>query len=161
MMDVMRRSDRAVQKELEIKEILDVCKVCRLGFATKGAPYIVPMNFGYKYSDTKLVLYFHCAKTGKKLQFLQQSPQVAIEMDDKHQLIPADRPCQYGYQYVSLMGEGIVKILTDPQDKAHGLNCLMLHQVGKSFSFNSQMLEQVVVFQVVVQKFTCKKCIPF
>ena len=44
----MRRHDREVKNLEGIREILDVCKVCRLGMYDGGEVYIVPMNYGYE-----------------------------------------------------------------------------------------------------------------
>lgn len=60
----MRRHDREVKNLEGIREILDVCKVCRLGMYDGGEVYIVPMNYGYELDGDKLTLYFHGAREG-------------------------------------------------------------------------------------------------
>ena len=40
----MRRKDREVTDIEKIKEILDACKVSRIGLMDQGKVYIVPMN---------------------------------------------------------------------------------------------------------------------
>ena len=42
----MRRKDREVTDIEKIKEILDACKVSRIGLMDVGMVYIVPMNHG-------------------------------------------------------------------------------------------------------------------
>lgn len=44
----MRRKERQVTNPAEIRAVIDRCKVLRLGLNAAGAPYIVPMNFGWK-----------------------------------------------------------------------------------------------------------------
>ena len=58
----MRRKEREVTDIKEIREVLDSCKVCRLGIADEGGAYIVPLNYGYRLEDGVLTLYFHGAK---------------------------------------------------------------------------------------------------
>ncbi len=69
----MRRTDREVKDTAEIMKIIEKCDVCRLGLSDGNVPYVVPMNYGYEYSDGKLTLYFHGAKEGKKLQIIQNN----------------------------------------------------------------------------------------
>ncbi len=83
----MRRADREVKDCKEIHQILESCKVCRLGIMDEGKVYIVPMNYGYEYEEGKLVLYFHGAREGKKLRLLGENPSVGIEMDGEHELV--------------------------------------------------------------------------
>lgn len=61
----MRRTDREITDELEKINVIEECKVCRIGMNDDGNVYIVPLNFGYTYNDSRLVLYFHCAKAGR------------------------------------------------------------------------------------------------
>ena len=42
----MRRREREVVEPDEIRDIIEACKVCRLGFCEEGEVYIVPVNFG-------------------------------------------------------------------------------------------------------------------
>ena len=51
----MRRKDREVTDIEKIKEILDACKVSRIGLMDQGKVYIVPMNHGYSLEDGRLV----------------------------------------------------------------------------------------------------------
>ena len=43
----MRKKDREIKDEQELKEILQKADVCRIAFAVDETPYIVTMNFGY------------------------------------------------------------------------------------------------------------------
>ena len=45
-----------------------------LGLSMDGMPYVVPLNYGYV--EGKIV--FHCALTGKKLEYLRANPQVCF-----------------------------------------------------------------------------------
>lgn len=42
----MRRTDREVAGETEIKAILDRAKVLHLGMVDGGRPYVVPLHYG-------------------------------------------------------------------------------------------------------------------
>ena len=68
----MRRSDREIKDFDEIIKVINKCDVCRLAINDGDYPYIVPMNFGLNIEDGKVVLYFHCASEGKKLELLKK-----------------------------------------------------------------------------------------
>ncbi len=152
----MRRKDRQITDRNEVLRILDSCKVCRLGMGDGDSVYVLPLNFGYRYDDW-LTLYFHSAREGRKLELLRACPSVGFEMDCDHELISADVPCQYGYRYSCLLGNGTVEFLEEPGDKMDALRILMKHQSGKDFVFNEAMAQAVAVFRLVVGDYTCKR----
>lgn len=75
----MRRKDREVTENSEIEEILNKCKVFRIGLVDDSGVYILPLNFGYVLDGNKLELYFHGAKAGKKVELLDQTPQWVLK----------------------------------------------------------------------------------
>lgn len=48
----MRRNDREITDSREILSIVNECKVIRLAMLDEqGLPYIIPLNFGYRFAD--------------------------------------------------------------------------------------------------------------
>lgn len=152
----MRRKDREITNIDEKLEIIDSCKVFRLGLSQNNMPYIVPLNFGYDYNNGELVLYFHCAKDGRKIDIIKENPDVCIEMDTGHELIEGTLDCEYGYGFKSIIGEGVCYIIDDEDEKILGLSRLMVHQVGGKERTHFPMLDRVIVCKVVVKSFTAK-----
>ena len=107
----MRRREREVVEPDEIRDIIEACKVCRLGFCEEGEVYIVPVNFGYDMKGKELTLYIHCAGEGRKIDLIRKNAKVGIEMDCHHELAEGDLACQYSYYYASLIGNGHAKIV--------------------------------------------------
>ncbi|MDR2587116.1 MAG: pyridoxamine 5'-phosphate oxidase family protein [Coriobacteriales bacterium] len=66
----MRKSNREIKDRSDMVDVIRRCTVCRIGFQTDGAPYIVPMSFGLSDDGDGLRLYFHCATEGRKLDLL-------------------------------------------------------------------------------------------
>lgn len=153
----MRRTDSEITDELEKINVIEECKVCRIGMNDDGNVYIVPLNFGYTYNDSRLVLYFHCAKAGRVIEVIKENNNVCIEMDCEHSLVTADFPCKYGYTYASLIGNGTANIVENTSDKIAALKILMKHQTGKEFFFDQKMVGSVTVIKVNVADFSCKK----
>ncbi len=153
----MRRNDREVTNREELKAILEECKVCRIAMRDEQGLYLVPLNFGYLYEEGSLRLFLHSAGNGRKVDALRSCGEVAFEMDCGHQLIESDLPCNYSYTYRSIIGTGQVRELTEDGEKAEALKRLMLHQSGKTFSFEPAMLKSVVVFEIQADTFTGKR----
>ena len=160
----MRRRDREVTGFDEILKVVDACDVCRLGLSDEKVPYIVPLNFGYENVEGQLVLYFHGASEGKKLDLMARNRGCAsFEMDTAHQLVEGDAPCDYTYMYQSVIGCGTVEVLEDFSDKLHGLEQIMNHYAGRNggIPYGSKMRKEVVdrtcVFRLKADALTCKR----
>jgi len=154
----MRRSDREVTDISEIIEIIEKCDVCRLAFSENNVPYIVPMSFGYEYTNGKLTLYFHGAKEGKKHDIMKKNPSVCFEVDCSHKLIEAEEADDYTMEYESVIGNGHVHLCNDKPEKINALNQLMKkYAKDKNFNFPDHVIESVTVFKLDVSEFTGKR----
>lgn len=60
----MRRKDREITDPERIRDIVERCACCRIGFYDNGEVYIVPLNFGYEIGEHGYVFYFHGAAEG-------------------------------------------------------------------------------------------------
>ncbi len=153
----MRRKDREVTLHQEIENIICQCRLCHLAMVDNGLPYVVPLNFGYFLSEEMLTLYFHSAKTGRKIDVLRRNPQVCFEMTDAGELGEFENPCNAGYYYQSVIGNGKAEFIDDVFEKCRALTLLMKHQSGRDISFTPEQAETVLVFKVVSTDFTGKK----
>jgi nitroimidazol reductase NimA-like FMN-containing flavoprotein (pyridoxamine 5'-phosphate oxidase superfamily) len=155
----MRRSDRELTDIEDKLGIIRRCKALRLALAEQNQPYIVPLNFGFEYTDGILTLYMHGAREGKKVDILNRNKQVCFEMDGAHALIPGKEPAHYSFAYESVIGFGTAEILEKDDEKAHGLNLLMQHQTGedREYVYTPEQLKATLVFRVRVSSFTAKR----
>ena len=144
----MRRKDRELKTLEEMMEVLRACKVCRMAMVDGERPYVLPLNFGAEREGDGIAVYLHCAKEGRKLEILRRNPRVCLEMDCEHGLIEAEKACNYGYTFASVLGEGTAEILEDPAEQRHGLTVLMEQQTGKHFSFTDAEASAVAVLRV-------------
>jgi len=155
----MRRKDKEITDVNEKLEIIAKCKVCRLGLSDNNVPYIVPLNYGFSWDNGQLTLYFHGAMEGKKMDMIQKNNNACFEIDCDTKLIEREAPCDYGYEFKSIIGFGRISILETKDEKIKGLNYLMKHQTGKDveYEFSESELNHVVVFKMVVKEFTGKQ----
>lgn len=154
----MRRNDREVTAPMRVADIVSRCTCCRIGFCDDGEVYIVPLNFGYEIKDDMYVFYFHGAKEGRKIELIKKSPNVGFEMDTGYLLHIADTACQCSTHYQSIIGNGVLSIVSEPAEKKLGLSLIMEHNTGKrEWDFDEKMLNTVIVFKLVVYKMRCKE----
>ena len=75
----MRRSDRQITDPAAISALLEECRTVHLSCNAEGAPYVVPMNYGFALApDGRLTLYLHCAAEGRKLDLLRRDARVGF-----------------------------------------------------------------------------------
>jgi nitroimidazol reductase NimA-like FMN-containing flavoprotein (pyridoxamine 5'-phosphate oxidase superfamily) len=155
----MRKKDREITDLNAKLKIIQKCKVCRLGLSDGDRPYIVPLNYGYSFEKNILTLFFHSAKEGKKLDIIKNNNRACFEIDCDAKLAEAERPCDYGYVYKSIIGFGKIFFLETLSDKIDGLNKIVNHQIDKETinNFTSDAFNNTVVYKLVVKKFTGKQ----
>ena len=154
----MRRRDREVTDPEKTADIVESCTCCRIGFNDDGEVYIVPLNFGYEVTGGKYLLYFHGASEGRKIDLIRKSPNVGFEMDTGYSLRTSDVACGCSAAFKSIIGNGVMSIVTDMGEKKHGLSLLMEHNTGKlGWDFNEKMLGAVCVFKLEVTSMSCKE----
>ena len=155
----MRRKDKEIINLNEKLEIIEKCKICRLGLSDKNVPYIVPLNYGFSYDNGKLTLYFHSAMEGKKIDIIKENNNACFEIDCDTKLIEGENSCDYGYEFKSIIGFGKIIILDTKDEKIDGLNYLMKQQTGKdtNYEFDENAMNNVIIFKMLVEEFTGKQ----
>lgn len=153
----MRRNDREVTDRARIMEILRECSCCRLGLVDREEAYIVPMNFGLAEEDGKMVLYFHSATEGRKINLLQQQKTVTFQADTGHKLLEAENAGNFSYYYQCVMGKGQAELLVGNDAKIRGLKAIMAHYSPKpDWDFDLPCLDRVYVIRLTVTDWSCK-----
>ena len=157
----MRRKDREVTDPIKIENIVRRCTCCRIGFHDDGDVYIVPLNFGYEIKDNTYVFYFHGANVGRKMDLIRKSPNVGFEMDTDFAVYTtgeADAACSYTARFQSIIGNGIVSMVTEIEEKKLGLSLIMEHNTGKrEWKYDEKMVNAVAVFKLEVTRMSCKE----
>ena len=154
----MRRKDREITDITGIEEILLQCKTCHVAMADGGAPYVVPLSYGYRILEGKVLeLYFHSAHQGRKLDILKHNNKVCFEMACEGEPIHSETPCESGYYFASVIGFGEAVFIEDIGEKNKALSILVKHQTGKDATFTAEQTQSVCVFKIVSTDFTGKK----
>ena len=154
----MRIKDREITDPARIADIISRCTCCRIGFNDGGEVYIVPLNFGYEEKDQTYTFYFHGAKEGRKIDLIGTNPNVGFEMDTDYKLNEGDIACKYSARFQSVIGNGVMRMVTDTDEKKRGLSLLMEHTAGKrDWQFDDAMVNAVAIFKLTVTKMSCKE----
>lgn len=151
----MRRSDREVKNFEDILEIMKQCDVCRLALHDTECPYMVPLNFGMRVEEGKVVLYFHGALEGTKYELIERDNRASFEMDCGHHLILDEQQGNCAMEYSSVIGRGLIEIVPD-DEKVEALHILMKQYRGEDFPFSEKVVPHTKVFKLTVEHMTGK-----
>jgi nitroimidazol reductase NimA-like FMN-containing flavoprotein (pyridoxamine 5'-phosphate oxidase superfamily) len=120
----MRRKDRAITDRSAIEAIIRQHRYAVIALCRDNEPYIVALDYGFDAENT--TLYFHCAKEGKKIDFIRANPKACatiIADSDPTSLI-----CDHTYRSVVLYGT--IEIVDEKQKSDKAIS-LMIEQLEK------------------------------
>lgn len=154
----LRRKDREVAELERIEAIIARCSCCRIALLDEGAPYIVPLNFGYRREGAQSSFYFHGAAEGRKIDLLRRNPRVGFELDTDHELRAQEKACGYSFSYRSVVGTGVLSLLTGEQEKAAALQAIMAQYTKRGdWTFDAKILRATAVIRLAVEEMSGKE----
>ena len=149
----MRKKDKQISDVAGIENVLSRATVCRLGLCADNRPYIVPLCFGYEDN----ALYFHCAGQGEKLDILKKNNNVCFEVDIDHEVVKADKGCDWSMKYKSIIGFGEAVVIEDVELKRKALDIIMQQYSEKSFGYPEETVKNTTVIKVEIESMTGKE----
>ncbi|MBK8479470.1 MAG: pyridoxamine 5'-phosphate oxidase family protein [Opitutaceae bacterium] len=145
---------KAITDPTILAEIFASAEVCRIAMVDHGEPYLVPMNFGFLDN----ALYFHSSATGRKIEILKKSNRVCFEIESRAEIVKHAEPCHWGTKARSLIGYGHVEFITDPAQKARGLDAIMAHHGAPGpYQYDERQLRAVAVLRIAIESVTGKQ----
>ncbi len=152
----MRRNDREIKGFDDIVAVLNRCDVVRLALNDAEYPYIVPLNFGAETVDGTLVLYFHSALEGKKLDLIRADSRASFEADCAHELV-SDRDKGYcTMNYESVVGRGEIELIDGEDQKIRALKLIVEKYHPGGFEFSRAAVPHTAVYKLTVKELTGK-----
>lgn len=153
----MRRNEKEITDITEIESVISSSDVCRIAMANDNIPYIVTMNFGYVGGAEK-ILYFHCAKEGRKLEMIRKNNYVCFEIDTDHNLYKGKAACDYSMKYRSVVGYGTITVIADDNEKIAGLDAIMTHYSNeKDFKYRKASVDKMCLLRLNILTMTGKR----
>jgi len=118
-------------------------------------PYAVPLSFVYD----KTRIYFHCAKTGHKLEAISKNNKVSFCVIDEDKVVPEE----YTTYFRSVILFGKARILDNPKEKREALEKLAAKyfpsdEEGRKKEIERQF-QKVCLVEVVIEHMTGKEAI--
>jgi nitroimidazol reductase NimA-like FMN-containing flavoprotein (pyridoxamine 5'-phosphate oxidase superfamily) len=121
----MRRQDKEITDPVVLKKILKSTKYVTIALSLDNQPYLVSLSHGY--DENRNCIYFHCAKEGKKLDYLKSNNQIWGQalLDCGY----SEGECNHFFASVHFQGK--VTLIDKPEEKRQALEC-MTRQLDKN-----------------------------
>jgi nitroimidazol reductase NimA-like FMN-containing flavoprotein (pyridoxamine 5'-phosphate oxidase superfamily) len=116
-----RRTDREITEPEALASVLRRGRYATLALCQGGTPYIVTLSYGF--DEPGRALYFHVARSGRKLDALAADPRVCatVVIDGGYE----QGACKHHYESVVI--EGRATIVTGLEEARHGMEVLVGH----------------------------------
>jgi len=116
-----KRMRNEILDEGERRRLLERGNHITIALCDMNTPYIVTMSYGYDSGHG--CLYFHSANKGDKLEFVRRNPNACgtIIKDNGY----LETKCDHDYE--TLVVRGPMSIVTDLEEKKHGLQVILNH----------------------------------
>jgi len=150
----MRRKDKEIKDKEVILSIIQEGDHCVIALSDNNNPYMVPMNFGYQDGH----LYLHSSPDGRKIEILKGNNKISFGVEIKTRLVKSESACEWGMEYMSIIGEGYAYFVEDFHKKKEAFDIIMAKysDYKSKFEYSETALNQVVVIDVQIIKLTCK-----
>lgn len=121
-----------------------------------GYPYAVPLSYIYD----KGKIYFHCAKSGHKLDAIQKNSRVSFCVIDQDQIVPQE----YTSYFRSVIAFGTIRILEDHQEKRDAIEKLAFKYAPDDSAENRQKTidkewAPLCMLEMIIEHMTGKEAI--
>jgi nitroimidazol reductase NimA-like FMN-containing flavoprotein (pyridoxamine 5'-phosphate oxidase superfamily) len=117
----VKRSDREISDQRLLYEIVERNRIAVLALCRDGDPYIVTLSYGFGQKEGSL--YFHCARSGLKIDFLRSNPKVCATIIEDQGFV--DEECDHAF--CSVVIRGSIKFVDDEADKLAGITIITKH----------------------------------
>ena len=88
-------------------------------------PYRVHVLFGTEVVENKIVIYFHCAQKGTKIELLKENPHVCVEGEIFMQIEKTAHGITARYE--SIIGFGECTFVSEQEEIIHGMKLITEH----------------------------------
>ncbi|HVP36628.1 MAG TPA: pyridoxamine 5'-phosphate oxidase family protein [Terriglobales bacterium] len=153
----MRKNEREITDQNELMEILKKGKLAAISMCRESEPYIVVLNYGY--DKAKNSLYFHCAKSGLKIDFIKDNKRVCGTIIEDLGYIMDE--CEQKYRSLVFWGE--MFFIENLEEKKHGIDVLINHleknlkEVKEKSIKSEETYEDVGILRLDIKELTGKK----
>lgn len=151
-----RRPEKAIKDHQEILQVIREQKFLTFALCKDNEPYIVTVN--YAYDEAQNCFYFHAAKVGKKLDYLQANPVVWGQILEDQGYLQGE--CNHAYRTVQF--KGVAELVTTLDEQRKALHMMIDRLEDSPEPMKKQFIEEnafknVAIYRITVEGFTGKK----
>jgi uncharacterized protein len=117
--------DREIMDLTKLERVLKETRYITIALSLDNQPYLVSLS--HSYNEVSKYLYFHCASTGKKLDYMNSNPRVWGQAIIDRGYV--DGKCNH--LYVTAMFDGTVELVEDLTEKRRILSHMFANQENK------------------------------
>lgn len=151
----LRRVEKEIQTLEEIYQILKSQKYMTVACCKENIPYLFTVNYAF-YPEEEC-LYFHCAPSGKKLEYITSNPKVWGEVIVDRGYVTGQ--CDYNFRSVHFQGEA--QIVQEEEEKKLALGLLIDQQEPDPESlkgkFALKQIDKVAVVKIRIRGLSGKE----
>lgn len=137
---VHNRPNREIKDRKEIEAILLNGKYTTIALCRNNEPYIVTLSYGWDKEAN--CVYMHCAQQGLKIDFIGENSNVCATIIEDLGYVHGE--CAHEYRSVVFWGN--LQIVTDLNEKKHGLKVLLEHLEEHEAIRNEKMLKSFTYY---------------
>lgn len=154
----VRRFDREITDENELKSIMERGKYGIIGLSRDNEPYVVTLNYGYDKAGN--ALFFHCGKEGQKIDFIKSNPRACVTIIEDNGFDV--NSCEHKYKSVILHGK--ICLINDAGETGRAMR-LMIMQLEKKapeklierLKTGNRDFDNLQILKFTIDKITGKK----
>ncbi len=150
-----RRKDRAMKSTEQMEILLERMPVGRLAVTTGDGPYLVAVNYLYRYGS----IYFHSGKEGRKIDALRDDPRVCFLVDDVGPRVLWDQGCGISQIYESVICFGKAEFVEEATEMRRILEKIVHKFVQGTHplpSMTDTSIEKTAVIKIVIESMSGK-----
>jgi nitroimidazol reductase NimA-like FMN-containing flavoprotein (pyridoxamine 5'-phosphate oxidase superfamily) len=155
----MRRHEKEVADPGAILDVLARGDVLHLAMiAEHGAPYVVPLSYAAvpPCDGDPLRILVHSAPEGRKIEALRRDPRVSFEITVDVALVRAEKACEFGARFRSVIGSGRARFVEDSAEKARALSLLAARYGAAPGAVSEADARKVALIEIRVAEACCK-----
>lgn len=119
----MRRHDRAMDDESQIREMLHRAPFGILATASEGQPFVNSNLFVY--DEEAHAIYLHTAQEGRTRANVEANARVCFSVSEMGRLLPADEALEFSVEYAGVTVFGRATLVRSEAGKRRGLQLLL------------------------------------
>lgn len=157
----MRRHDREIKDQSEIKAYLRDSQFGFIATASENQPFIHANLFWYDEGQQRI--YFHTALEGRARSNIEANPRICFSAATMGRLLPAETAMGFSTEYSSVTVFGNARIVVDASEQQYGLQGLLEKyfpelKPGKDYSpITDAELQLTSVFALEIEAWSGKQ----